>query len=140
MLDFGDSDAAAGPGSQVTSTRAPRTLDHEPPHTAGGGSKASGGDPTTTGRAQEDGNRHLGKLSLQAYYDFDNDGFNFSTEDDEYSFGIRGMEQLDGKVYAQPLPDLRAAASTIRAPGSTWKGISPSPSSTSFHFSRLTTA
>jgi phosphate-selective porin OprO/OprP len=105
MIDFEDSDAAAGPGlAGDFYESAGRPSEHDAPYTAGGGSKASGGDPTTTGRAQEDGNRHLGKLSLNAYYDFDNDGFNFSTEDDEYSFGIRGMEQLDGKVYAQPAP------------------------------------
>jgi phosphate-selective porin OprO/OprP len=79
-------------------------LSNESPHSAGGGSKTSGGDPTTTGRAQEDGNRHVGKLPLQSFYDFDNDGFKFSTEDDEYSFGVRGMVQLDGKDFSQPAP------------------------------------
>jgi phosphate-selective porin OprO/OprP len=52
---------------------------------AGGGSKTSGGDPTTTGRAQEIGNPHLGKLPIKAYYDFDNDGFGFSTEDSAWA-------------------------------------------------------
>lgn len=76
----------------------------EAPHAAGGGSKASGGDPTTTGRAQEEGNRHRGKLALKPYYDFDGDGFKFVTEDGEFSFGVRGMVQVDGKVYSQPVP------------------------------------
>jgi phosphate-selective porin OprO/OprP len=79
-------------------------LGNEVPHSAGGGSKASGGDPTTTGRAQEVGNRHLGKLMLKPYYDYDNDGFKLSTEDDEYSFNVRGMVQLDAKVFSQPSP------------------------------------
>jgi phosphate-selective porin OprO and OprP len=70
------------------------------PPTAGGGSKASGGDPTTTGRAQEVGNRHLGKLPLESSYDFDNDAFRWATEDDEYTFGIRGMTQLDARMYS----------------------------------------
>jgi len=67
--------------------------------TAGGGSKVSGGDPTTTGRAQEVGNPHLGQLTLRSVYDFDNDGFKWTTEDGEYSFGLRGMTQLDARVY-----------------------------------------
>ncbi|MDB5308150.1 MAG: phosphate-selective porin [Gemmataceae bacterium] len=71
---------------------------------AGGGSKTSGGDPTTTGRAQEVGNPHLGQLPLKSVYDFDNDGFRWSTQDDEYSLGIRGMSQLDALVYGRPSP------------------------------------
>ncbi|WP_397570779.1 OprO/OprP family phosphate-selective porin [Schlesneria sp. T3-172] len=76
----------------------------ESPPAAGGGSKAAGGDPTTTGRAQEVGNRHRGKLTLKPYYDFDGDGFKFVTEDGEYSFGVRGMVQVDGKVFSDPVP------------------------------------
>src|SRR5262245_42423907 len=75
--------------------------DRSPPPAAGGGSKASGGDPTTTGRAQEIGNPHLGALSLKSADDFDNDGFKWATQDGEYSFGIRGMTQLDARVYGQ---------------------------------------
>jgi phosphate-selective porin OprO/OprP len=71
---------------------------------AGGGSKTSGGDPTVPGRAQEVGNRRRGQLSLKSYYDYDNDGFKFSTQDGEYSLGIRMMEQLDAKAYSQPAP------------------------------------
>jgi len=79
-------------------------IDNDVTHSAGGGSKPSGGDPTSTGHAQEEGNRHLGKLTLKPYYDFDNDGFKLSSEDNEYSIGVRGMVQLDGKVYSQPSP------------------------------------
>jgi phosphate-selective porin OprO and OprP len=68
---------------------------------AGGGSKVSGGDPTTTGRAQEVGNPRLGKLPLKSHYDFDDDGFNWATEDDEFTLGIRGMSQLDSRIYEQ---------------------------------------
>jgi phosphate-selective porin OprO/OprP len=78
-----------------------RGSDGERPPTAGGGSKASGGDPTVTGRAQEVGNRHRGKLSLKSSYDFDNDGFKWSTQDDEYTLGVRAMTQLDARVYQQ---------------------------------------
>jgi phosphate-selective porin OprO/OprP len=74
------------------------------PGAAGGGSKASGGDPTSTGRAQGVGNLHLGKIPLKSYYDFDDGGFHWTTEDDEYSLGIRGMTQLDGMIYDKPTP------------------------------------
>ncbi len=73
-------------------------------HTAGGGSKTSGGDPTTPGRAQEVGNRHRGKLELKSFYEYGDDGFRWTTEGDEYSLGIRGMSQLDTRVYSQPTP------------------------------------
>jgi phosphate-selective porin OprO/OprP len=73
--------------------------------TAGGGSKAGGGgDPTTIGRAQEVGNRHLGKVGLNPSYDFDGGGVHFATKDDEFSFAIRGMTQLDGMLYDRPTP------------------------------------
>jgi phosphate-selective porin OprO/OprP len=73
--------------------------------TAGGGSKASGGgDPTSIGRAQEVGNLHLGKVGLNPYYDFDDGGFHVTTKDEEFSFGLRGMTQLDGMLYSRPTP------------------------------------
>ncbi|MDB5350822.1 MAG: phosphate-selective porin [Planctomycetota bacterium] len=68
---------------------------------AGGGSKTSGGDPTTTGRAQEVGNRHIGKLSLKSFYDFDDDGFGWSTQDDEYTLAVRALTQLEARSYQQ---------------------------------------
>lgn len=85
-------------------------------HSAGGGSKTGGGDPTTTGRAQEVGNRHRGLLGLKSHYDYDNDGFRWVTDDGEYSFGVRGMVQLDGRVYSLPAPG--AATSGIYNPRS----------------------
>jgi phosphate-selective porin OprO/OprP len=75
----------------------------------GGGrslSRAAGGDPTATGQAQEVGNLHLGKVSLNAYYDFDNAGFHLDTPDKEFSFGVSGMTQLDGMLYARPTPGI----------------------------------
>ena len=69
----------------------------------GGGSASGGGDPTTTGRAQVVGNRQLGKLSLAGgYYDYANDGLRWGTDDDEFNFGIRAMQQLDARIYANP--------------------------------------
>ncbi len=69
----------------------------------GGGSASGGGDPTTTERAQVVGNRRLGKLSLAGgYYDYANDGIRWGTDDDEFNIGIRGMQQLDARIYANP--------------------------------------
>jgi len=116
-VGFETVDAFAGPEFATSSyDSASGRFEGETPPAAGGGSKASGGDPTTTGRAQEVGNRYRGKLSLKSFYDFDNDGFKLSTEDNEYTFGIRGMVQLDGKVYSQPAPGF--ASSGIYTPRS----------------------
>jgi phosphate-selective porin OprO/OprP len=69
----------------------------------GGGSASGGGDPTTTGRAQVIGNRELGKLSLMGgYYDYANDGLRWGTDDDEFNFGVRAMQQVDARIYANP--------------------------------------
>jgi hypothetical protein len=74
-----------------------------PPGTAGGGSASGGGDPTTTGRAQDVGNRHLGRIPLLGgTYDFDNDGFRWATENNEITFGVRALQQLDARIYANP--------------------------------------
>jgi phosphate-selective porin OprO/OprP len=94
-------DAASAP-REGEPGRTGEPADRSPAPAAGGGSKASGGDPTTTGRAQEVGNPHLGQLSLKSVYDFDNDGFKWTTTDGEYSLGVRGMTQLDARVYGQP--------------------------------------
>jgi phosphate-selective porin OprO/OprP len=72
--------------------------------TRGGGSRAGGGDPTSIGRAQEVGNQHLGKVGLNPYYDFDDGGIHFTTKDEEFSFGIAGMTQIDGMLYSRPTP------------------------------------
>jgi len=73
--------------------------------TSGGGSKASGGDPTATSLAQEVGNRHRGKLAVKSKYDFDHDGLIFSTDDDEFSIGLRAMSQVEARIYQQPNQD-----------------------------------
>ena len=72
-----------------------------PPATSGGGSASGGGDPTTAGSAQLVGNRRLGRSSiLGGSYDFDNDGFRWGTQDDEVTFGVRALQQIDARVYA----------------------------------------
>src|SRR5439155_7769742 len=97
---------SAGPESVGGARVAGSGPDGERPPTAGGGSKASGGDPTVTGRAQEVGNRHRGKLDLKSVYDFDNDGFIWSTQDDEFTLGVRALSQLDARIYQQPNQNL----------------------------------
>lgn len=93
-------------GADRSTSSTSSTSDAAPPSAAGGGSKASGGDPTSTGRAQEVGNPHLGELKLKSVYDFDGDGFKWTTEDGEYSLGVRGMTQLDAMVYRRPTPNV----------------------------------
>ncbi|WP_406693676.1 porin [Singulisphaera sp. Ch08] len=93
------------PVSHDTSVPSPLAEDKAgglPPATAGGGSKTGGGDPTTTGRSQQTGNRHRGKLPLKSSYDFDNDGFVWSTHDDELTLGVRAMSQVESRIYQQP--------------------------------------
>jgi phosphate-selective porin OprO/OprP len=77
---------------------------------AGGGSKASGGDPTAIGRAQEVGNLHLGEIKLDTYYDFDEGGFHFAAPDREFGFAFSGMTQVDGMVYSRPTPGLETSS------------------------------
>ena len=79
----------------------------------GGGrslSRAAGGDPTAVGQAQEVGNLHLGRVQVNAYYDFDNTGFHLDTPDKEFTFGVAGMTQLDGMVYARPTPGIETSS------------------------------
>lgn len=78
---------------------------------AGGGSKASGGgDPTSIGRAQEVGNLHLGKVTFDSYYDFDDGGFHLASPDREFTFALRGMTQIDGMLYSRPTPGLQTSS------------------------------
>ena len=39
------------------------------------GPPVASGEQTTTGQTQEVDNRHVGKLALKSFYDFDHDGF-----------------------------------------------------------------
>ncbi|HTU16922.1 MAG TPA: porin [Gemmataceae bacterium] len=105
---------------------------------AGGGSKASGGgDPTNIGRAQEVGNLHLGKVGNlpYSYYDFDDGGFHFGTKDEEFSFGLRGMTQVDAKDYSRPTPG-PVTSSGFYNPRSRFylEGIATKPISWEFSF------
>jgi phosphate-selective porin OprO and OprP len=79
----------------------------------GGGrslSRAAGGDPTAVGVAQEVGNLHLGKVSLNAYYDFDNAGYHLETKDKEFSIGVSGMSQVDGILFTRPTPGMQTSS------------------------------
>jgi phosphate-selective porin OprO/OprP len=109
--------------------------DRAAPRTLGGGSRAGGGDPTTIGQAQEVGNLHLGKVPLDAYYDFDDGGFHVATKDEEFSFGISGMTQLDGMLYQRPTPGV-ASTSGFYNPRSRiyFEGIATNPIRWEFSF------
>ena len=72
-----------------------------PPATSGGGSASGGGAPTKAGSAQLEGNRHRGRSPfLGGTYDFENDGFRWGTEDNEVTIGIRALQQIDARIYA----------------------------------------
>lgn len=96
----------AGGGTQHNSglgggTLSPRGPSDMPPATSGGGSASGGGDPTKAGSAQLVGNRHRGMASfLGGTYDFENDGFRWGTEDDEITIGVRVLQQMDARIYA----------------------------------------
>jgi phosphate-selective porin OprO/OprP len=49
-------------------------------------------------------------VPLNAYYDFDNAGFHLATLDKEFTFGITGMTQLDGMLYARPTPGINTSS------------------------------
>jgi phosphate-selective porin OprO/OprP len=111
-----DGAAVPGPEGAAPTSLMPQGASGEPagtggggsdrvsPPMAGGGSKRAGGDPTTTERAQGVGNLHLGKLSLKTFYDGTDDGFLWTTDDEEYALRINAMTQLDAMLYRQPTP------------------------------------
>ena len=48
-----------------------------------------------------EGNRHRGRSSfLGGTYDFENDGLRWGTEDNEVTIGIRALQQIDARIYA----------------------------------------
>ena len=102
----GETSGSGGMDSQSTGTSSASQTSER---VIGGGrslSVGAGGDPTSVGRAQEVGNQRLGKVPLDAYYDFNNAGFHLDTKDKEFSFGISGMTQLDGMLYTRPTPGI----------------------------------
>lgn len=69
-----------------------------------GGTRRSGG--ATGGREpQLVGNRHLGKLPIRTRYNYEREGLQFTTEDDEFEIKLRGMMQADGRLYTGPAQD-----------------------------------
>ena len=54
--------------------------------------------------AQQAGNRRLGLIKLKTGYNYEAGGFQFTTDDDEIQFKVRGMTQLDSRVYSQVGP------------------------------------
>src|SRR5207302_2236284 len=94
----GGDGALPGPEGPAPTSGGPQAVGGEPgsasggsaraPAQTGGGrslSRSGGGDPTAVAQAQEAGNLHLGKVPLNAYYDFDNAGFHLAPKDEEFS-------------------------------------------------------
>ena len=92
--------------------------------------------------SQLDGNRHLGKIPLKTYFDYDLDGVGFATEDDEFQLRFRILGQVDYNGYLGPAglraPTPPPAASTSRDPVTTFRAGSPSPSPTTSRSSGAT--
>ena len=45
------------------------------------------------------GNRKLGKIPLNTFYNYDREGFEFSTEDEELTLKLRALVQADAKYF-----------------------------------------
>ena len=90
--------ARRGPGRRLRQTG--RTVGHAPGDQRGRlGIRRRRPDE---GRdAQLEGNRHRGRSAfLGGTYDFENDGFRWGTEDNEVTIGIRALQQIDARIYA----------------------------------------
>src|SRR5262249_28421380 len=87
----------------------------------------SGGDPTSIAQPQEVGNLHFGKVSLNAYYDFDSAGFHLDTPDKELSFAVSGLTQLDGMLYSRPTPGVATSGFYNPATWIIFKGHATEP-------------
>lgn len=74
-----------------------------PARPAASGRTGAGNAPSRTpGAGQDVGNRHLGRIPLGvAAYDYDREGFLFSSDDDELQLKVRGLFQGDYHHYTQ---------------------------------------
>ncbi|WP_435011741.1 porin [Tundrisphaera lichenicola] len=108
---------AAPPGSTTTSGGVPPS-----PGGAGGPSGIGDGSPNSSSSstpdagesgggivdvqdAQADGNRRRGKIKLGTTYDYDKDGFLFSSDDSEFQLKVRALAQIDAHIYQQSNQD-----------------------------------
>ncbi len=69
------------------------------------GGHARGGGLDRGRNAQLVGNRNLGKLPLTVRYNYEHEGLQFTTDDDELSLKIRVMLQADWRQYQQANSD-----------------------------------
>lgn len=79
----------------------PRTGDAE----SGGGQTRGGGGLDPQQEAQLVGNRRLGKIKLNARYNYDREGIQLSTDDGEFDMKFRTMVQADARLYTQANQD-----------------------------------
>jgi phosphate-selective porin OprO/OprP len=59
----------------------------------------SGGGATRAGNQQGIGNRRLGEIKLDTFYNYNLQGFEFATEDEELTLKFRALAQADAKVF-----------------------------------------
>jgi phosphate-selective porin OprO/OprP len=58
-----------------------------------------GGGATRAGNQQGIGNRRLGEIKLDTFYNYNLQGFEFATEDEELTLKFRALAQADGKFF-----------------------------------------
>lgn len=69
-----------------------------------GGGGVSGG--ARIREPQDVGNRHLGRIPLLAFFDYEQNGIGLSTEDDEFQFKFRTELQADSLIFPGPAREL----------------------------------
>ena len=103
----------------------------------GGGrslSSAAGDHSRSVAQPEEAGNIHLGKVALNAYYDFENAGVHLDMPDKEFSFSVSGLTQLDGMLYTRPIPGVATSGFYNPATWIIFKGHVTEPISWEFSY------
>ncbi len=96
---------SAGGRGDLKAGEAKSYLDPLPPGTPESDAEArertpeGGGGGTRAGDQQGVGNRKLGKIQLDTFYNYGREGFEFGTEDDELTLKFRALVQADAKFF-----------------------------------------
>lgn len=78
---------------EASGASGPENGDDDGPPSSGGGTRLEEPEPVGPERPK--------RVNLKSFYDFERDGFNFQTEDDEFRLRIRGEVQADARIYQQ---------------------------------------
>ena len=70
---------------------------------SGGRARSGGLEPGQ--EAQLIGNRRIGKLKIKTRYNYEHEGLQFATEDDEFELKVRVLLQADSRLYTRPNQD-----------------------------------